>query len=104
MVRVTFIDRDGCSRTLEAEIGLSLLDLARREGLDLEGACDGSLACSTCHLVVAEKDYPRLPPARREERDTLVLAGGLTPTSRLGCQIRVTAELEGLTVALPDLF
>ncbi len=69
--------------------------------IDIEGACEGSLACSTCHVIVAGEDYERLATATEDEEDMLDLAFGLCETSRLGCQIVITEELDGLTVALP---
>ena len=67
----------------------------------MEGACEGSLACSTCHVVVSDDDFDRLEEATEDEEDMLDLAFGLTHTSRLGCQIIITEELDGLTVTLP---
>lgn len=102
MPKVTFIERDGNQTTVETVAGASLLEVARKHNIDIEGACEGSLACSTCHVVVDAEDYDRLPEAAEEEEDMLDLAFGLTPTSRLGCQVIVTDELDGLTVALPE--
>ena len=102
MPKITFIERDGNRREVEAPVGLSILEIAHRNSIDIEGACEGSLACSTCHVIVAAEDFERLPEAAEEEEDMLDLAWGLTKTSRLGCQIIITEELDGLTVALPD--
>lgn len=101
MPKVTFIDRDGKPQTVETVAGASLLEVARKHNIDIEGACEGSLACSTCHVIVDADDYDRLPDAEEEEEDMLDLAFGLTETSRLGCQVIVTDELDGLTVSLP---
>ncbi len=101
MPRMTFIDRDGAPREVEAPVGLSVLEIARRNDIDIEGACEGSLACSTCHVIVDPRDYGRLPEVDEEEEDMLDLALGLTRTSRLGCQIVMTEGLDGLTVTLP---
>ncbi len=101
MPKLTFINRDGTQTPVEAPVGLSLLEIAHRNGIAVEGACEGSLACSTCHLVIDAEDYERLPPPSEDEEDMLDLAFELTPTSRLGCQIIMTEELDGLTVALP---
>jgi 2Fe-2S ferredoxin len=101
MPNVIFIDRDGNRRTLEAKPGLTLLEIAQRHGLDLEGACEGSLACSTCHLVIAKEWFDRLPPPSEEEADMLDLAAGLTRTSRLSCQLVMEKELDGLEFSLP---
>ena len=102
MPKVTFIDRDGTHIEVEAPVGLSLLEIARQNGIDIEGACEGSLACSTCHVIVAADDFERLEEPTEDEEDMLDLAFGLTRTSRLGCQIIVTEELDGLTVTLPQ--
>ena len=102
MPKVTFIDRDGTRVEIDAPVGLSLLELAHRNNIDIEGACEGSLACSTCHVIVDDDDFDRLQEPTEDEEDMLDLAFGLTKTSRLGCQIIVTEELDGLTVALPQ--
>ena len=102
MPKVTFIDRDGTRIEVDAPVGLSLLELARRNKIDIEGACEGSLACSTCHVIVDPEDFERLEEPSEDEEDMLDLAFGLTRTSRLGCQIIVTEELDGLTVTLPQ--
>ena len=101
MPKVTFIDRDGNHIEVDAPVGLSLLEIARKNDIDVEGACEGSLACSTCHVIVDADWYRRLDPAREDEQDMLDLAFGLTRTSRLGCQIVVREDLDGLVVRLP---
>ncbi len=102
MPKMTFISADGQTRKeVVAPVGLSVLEIAHRNGISLEGACEGSLACSTCHVIVNQDDYERLPEASEDEEDMLDLAFGLTHTSRLGCQIILTEELDGLTVTLP---
>jgi ferredoxin, 2Fe-2S len=102
MPKVTFIDRDGNRIEVDAPVGLSLLEIARKHDIDVEGACEGSLACSTCHVIVDAEDFERLEEPTEDEEDMLDLAFGLTRTSRLGCQIIVTEELDGLTVTLPQ--
>lgn len=101
MPKMTFVETNGTRREVDAPLGLSILEVARRHDIDLEGACEGSLACSTCHVVVAPEWYDRLPEAKEDEEDMLDLAFGLTKTSRLGCQIRITEDLDGLVVLLP---
>ncbi|MBM3534114.1 MAG: 2Fe-2S iron-sulfur cluster binding domain-containing protein [Alphaproteobacteria bacterium] len=101
MPKMTFIDPQGNRKEVDAPVGLSVLEIAHRNGIDLEGACEGSLACSTCHVIVDPEDYERLKDATEDEEDMLDLAFGLTHTSRLGCQIIITEELDGLTVTLP---
>ena len=102
MPKMTFIQPDGSRLDVEAPEGLSVLEIAHRNKVDLEGACEGSLACSTCHIVVAKEWYDKLAQASEDEEDMLDLAFGLTHTSRLGCQIIITEELDGLTVTLPS--
>jgi 2Fe-2S ferredoxin len=102
MPKMTFIERDGTRKEVEASNGLSVLEIAHRHGVDIEGACEGSLACSTCHVVVDPEWYELLKSATEDEEDMLDLAFGLTQTSRLGCQIIMSEELDGLTVTLPN--
>jgi ferredoxin, 2Fe-2S len=99
--KITFTERDGTQKVVDAPLGLSVLEIAHRNQIDLEGACEGSLACSTCHVIVEGEDYDRLQTATEAEEDMLDLAFGLTHTSRLGCQIIMTPELDGLRVRLP---
>lgn len=101
MPKVTFVVRDGSRVEIAAQEGLTLLEIARLHDIDIEGACEGSLACSTCHVIVDGDDFERLEEPSEDEEDMLDLAFGLTRTSRLGCQIVLTEELDGLTVALP---
>ena len=99
---MVFIERDGTRREVDAPIGLSVLEIAHKHGVDIEGACEGSLACSTCHVIVDTEWFELLKEASEDEEDMLDLAFGLTQTSRLGCQIIMTEELDGLTVKLPQ--
>jgi len=101
MPRIIFIDPDGKRHEVEVAVGTTLLEAAHANDIDIEGACEGSLSCSTCHVIVEPEDYERLVPPSEDEEDMLDLAFGLTPTSRLGCQITVTEELDGLVVRLP---
>lgn len=103
MPKMTFIKPDGESVEVDAPNGLSILEIAHQNSdkLYLEGACEGSLACSTCHVIVDQKWYNLLTAATEDEEDMLDLAFGLTQTSRLGCQIIMCPELEGIIVHLP---
>ena len=101
MPKMIFVERDGTRREVDAPIGLSVLEIAHKHGIDLEGACEGSLACSTCHVVVDTEWIELLKEPTEDEEDMLDLAFGLTQTSRLGCQIIMSEELDGLIVALP---
>ena len=102
MAKLIFIESNGKEKVVEAEIGLSILEIAHKNHIDLEGACEGSLACSTCHIILEEKDFDKLDEPTEEEEDMLDLAHGLTHTSRLGCQIIMTEELDGLKVKVPS--
>lgn len=101
MPKVTFVFQDGHEQVCEAPNGISLLEVAHKNSIPLEGACEGSLACSTCHVIVDEAFYSGLPAASDDEEDMLDLAFGLTHTSRLGCQIMMNDALDGLRVKLP---
>ena len=84
-------------------MGDTLLDVAQLNALDVEGACGGSMACGTCHMLFEKDDFDKLPKALDDEEDTLELAVGLTPTSRLGCQVLVTKALDGTVIRLPKV-
>ncbi|KAK3510821.1 hypothetical protein QTP70_022763 [Hemibagrus guttatus] len=103
-VTVNFINRDGEKITVKASPGDTLLDVVVQQDLDFDGygACEGTLACSTCHLIFEEETYKQLGPISDEEMDMLDLAYGLTDTSRLGCQICLTKDLDGMTVRVPE--
>ena len=101
MTTMTFINADGSRLEVDAPIGLSVLEIAHRNDIDLEGACEGSLACSTCHVIVDQAYFDRLNEPTEDEEDMLDLAFALTHTSRLGCQIIMREELDGLVVTVP---
>src|SRR5260221_1268310 len=101
MAKLTFILKDGTRKEVDAPLGLSVLEIAHKNHIGIEGACEGSLACSTCHVVVEGAWFEKLAPASEYEEDMLDLAFGLTHTSRLGCQIRMSDELDALVVKLP---
>ena len=88
-------------KEVEADAGQRLLDVAWAAREPLEGACEGVMACSTCHVIVSADDFDLLPPASEEEEDLLDLAAHATRTSRLACQIMTTEELRSLTVRIP---
>ena len=101
MPKITFVDPNGQPREVDAPIGKSVLEVAQANNLDIEGACEGSLACSTCHVIVDPSWYDKVRPTDEEELDMLDLAYGLTRTSRLCCQILITEDLDGLVLKLP---
>ncbi|GAW16873.1 hypothetical protein ANO14919_063190 [Xylariales sp. No.14919] len=101
---VTFIDKDDKEHKIAVSAGDNLLDIAQANDLEMEGACGGSCACSTCHVIVLDEDcYDKMPEPEDDENDMLDLAFGLTETSRLGCQVVMTKELDGLRVKLPSM-
>jgi ferredoxin len=102
MIRVTFTPPRGEPVTAEAEAGDILLRVGQAAGLPLEGTCEGQMACSTCHVIVAREWFDRLPPASEEEEDLLDLAAGACRTSRLSCQIELTPDLDGRAVRVPE--
>ena len=105
MTKVRFLRVDGeLDREVDAPAGSVLLDVAQAAGQPLEGACEGQMACSTCHVIVDPKDFERLPPASEEEDDLLDLAWGVRRTSRLACQIVLGEDMEALTVKMPGGF
>lgn len=100
---ITFIDRHGDSHTFQVADGDNLLDIALENDIEMEGACGGSCACSTCHVIVESDHYDAMKEPDDEENDMLDLAFGLTETSRLGCQVEMSKELDGLVVKLPTM-
>ncbi|MEG3085847.1 2Fe-2S iron-sulfur cluster-binding protein [Sphingomonas sp. PB4P5] len=102
MTLIRFIATDGAVREVQGAPGDRLLDLAQADGQPLEGTCEGQMACSTCHVIVAPEDFARLAPASADEEDMLDFATGATRTSRLACQIRLDDRLDVLTVKMPD--
>lgn len=101
MIRVEFISPKGEKVSTQAEENSSLLAAAQACGMPLEGTCEGQMACSTCHVIVADEWFGLLPAASEEEEDMLDLAVGVDRTSRLACQILLTRELDGLQVQIP---
>ncbi|KAF9877198.1 2fe-2s iron-sulfur cluster binding domain protein [Colletotrichum karsti] len=101
---VTFVDKDGDEHKIAVSEGDNLLEIAQENDLEMEGACGGSCACSTCHVIVVDEEhYEKMPEPEDDENDMLDLAFGLTETSRLGCQVTMTKELDGLRIKLPPM-
>ncbi|XP_021261599.1 adrenodoxin-like [Numida meleagris] len=103
LVTVHFINRDGERLTATAKEGESLLEVVVNQNLAIDGfgACEGTLACSTCHLIFEKDAFQKLDAISDEEMDMLDLAYGLTETSRLGCQVHIKKLMDGLTVQVP---
>lgn len=101
-IKFTMVEK-GTPKTVTAKKGETLLDVARRFNINLTGACEGNCACSTCHIIFDKNVYTKLPPPSEEEEDMLELAFGLTPTSRLACQVKVDEKLNGVRITIPDV-
>lgn len=102
LVSVVFVEPGGERVEVTAHEGQNLLDVAHLNDVELEGACEGSLACSTCHVILPEAEYDLLEEPTDEENDMLDMAFGLTETSRLGCQVKLSPQLEGMEIVLPS--
>nr|XP_021405084.1 ferredoxin-2, mitochondrial [Lonchura striata domestica] len=103
VVNVVFVDREGREVPVRGRVGDNVLHLAQRHGLELEGACEASLACSTCHVYISEPHLERLPAPDEREEDLLDQAPLLRENSRLGCQLCLSPAMEGARIALPRL-
>ncbi|MCB2107392.1 MAG: 2Fe-2S iron-sulfur cluster binding domain-containing protein [Rhodobacteraceae bacterium] len=101
MTQILIIDQAGKEKAIEARDGTSLMVAAKSAGIDMEGACEGCMACSTCHVIVDPAWADKLQPPAEAEQDMLDLTYGVTPNSRLSCQIVIAPQLDGLTVRLP---
>uniref|UniRef100_A0A8D0LBK8 2Fe-2S ferredoxin-type domain-containing protein n=1 Tax=Sphenodon punctatus TaxID=8508 RepID=A0A8D0LBK8_SPHPU len=103
LVTVHFINRNGERLTATAKEGESMLDVVVNQNLNIDGfgACEGTLACSTCHLIFEEDAFKQVDTVTDEEMDMLDLAYGLTDTSRLGCQVCIKKWMYGITVQVP---
>jgi ferredoxin len=100
-MKIRFIEPGGTICDADAPTGSRLLDIAQAYGQPLEGTCEGQMACATCHVIVDPADIDRLPPPVEEEEDMLDLARDATRTSRLSCQIVLSAAMDGMTVRIP---
>ncbi len=101
MVTINFITADGTRVVAQAEAGSGLLEAGQAAGMPLEGTCEGQMACSTCHVVIAAEWFARLPAASTDEEDMLDLATGVCRHSRLACQLLLTEALDGIEVRIP---
>lgn len=98
---LTWIHKDGTETVTTGEVGLNLMEIAHRHGIELEGACEGACACSTCHIILEKQVYKSLPEPSENEEDMLDQAFGLTSTSRLGCQVKLENQHDGMRIKLP---
>jgi len=103
-VRINFLRSSGeMIKSVDVNVGASLLDAAITNDIDVEGACGGQCACATCHMILPKTLFNLLPPPKDDEADMLDLAADVTSYSRLGCQVKVSEALEGMDVRLPAL-
>lgn len=102
IISVKWKKRNGSEIVTKGKIGQSILKLAHEYDIELEGACEGVCACSTCHVILEDKVYDNLPEASEDEEDMLDQAFGLTATSRLGCQIKLTNKHNGMLIKIPS--
>lgn len=103
MPKMTFVTPEGVQHRVETTSKLSVLEVARRNRIELDGDCGGSCACSTCHVFVDVDYINRIPKASDIEEDMLDFAFGVTETSRLACQILMSDDLDGLIVHIPNV-
>jgi len=104
LVKVCFVTSEGEKVTVDAQTGANLLEVGQAAGMPLEGTCEGQMACSTCHVIVASEWFHKLQPASADEEDLLDLAAGVTQNSRLSCQIRLSEALDGIEVHIPKVW
>ena len=102
MPKLIFVDSEGTETSVEAENGLSVMEVARDNDLEIEGTCGGSISCCTCHVIIDKDWFSIVGGPNPDEEDMLDLAVGLQPTSRLGCQIEVSDKLDGLKLLIPE--
>ncbi|CAD5226298.1 unnamed protein product [Bursaphelenchus xylophilus] len=103
VVNITYVTRDGSNKKIKGKVGDNVMYLAHRHNIEIEGACEASLACCTCHVYVEQQYFDILPEPKEEEEDMLDMAPVLKPTSRLSCQIILSKDLDGITVTLPKI-
>jgi 2Fe-2S ferredoxin len=103
MTALIFIKPDGEKVTVEATNGATVMEVAKENDMPMLAACGGSLACATCHVIVDDVWYDKTGEISEDEEDLLDTAHGLTHTSRLCCQIKVSDELDGMVMTLPPM-
>ncbi|EPB69422.1 2Fe-2S iron-sulfur cluster binding domain protein [Ancylostoma ceylanicum] len=103
VVNITYVLRDGTKKHIRGKVGDNVMYLSHRYNIELEGACEASCACSTCHVYVDQAYYDKLDEPKEEEDDMLDQAPALRHNSRLGCQIILRKDLDGITVTLPPI-
>jgi ferredoxin, 2Fe-2S len=103
MAKITFIQPDGSRQEVAAEPGMTVMEAARKELVPgIEAECGGACSCATCHVYVEETWREKVGPPSEMEEDMLDFAFEVRPSSRLSCQIKVSEDLDGLVVSVPD--
>ena len=103
MVKITFIDTAGTARTVEGEVGSTVMETAIKNAVPgIEAECGGACACSTCHVYIEEAWREKVGEPSPMEEDMLDFAFEVKPNSRLSCQIKVRDDLDGLVVSTPS--
>ena len=92
---------NGIKKNVKAFIGECVLDVAKKNKVEIDNACEGNCACGTCHIVLDKRLYKALPRAKDVEEDLLECCRGLTMTSRLACQVKVTKLFDGMEIIVP---
>ena len=101
MTKLIFIQENGNESSIDAENGLSVMEVGRDNDIGIEGTCGGSISCCTCHVIIDPEWFPIVGKPNPDEEDMLDLAVGLKPTSRLGCQIEISDVLNGIRINVP---
>ena len=96
MVKINFLDNNNKLKEIEANDGSSLLEVSKKNSINLEGSCGGEMLCSTCHVYILSKHIDKLKKQTYEEKEILALTKNLKKNSRLACQIKITNKLKGL--------
>ncbi len=98
MVEINFLDKNGNIRKIKANIGVSLLQVLKKNNINLEGSCGGEMLCSTCHVHIISNHL--ISKKKKEENEILSISNNLKKNSRLACQIKITDKLKGLTFTI----
>ena len=100
MVKINFLDNNNKLKQIEANDGSSLLEVSKKNSINLEGSCGGEMLCSTCHVYILSNHINKLKKQTHEEKEILALTKNLKKNSRLACQIKITNKLKGLIFSI----
>ena len=96
MIKINFLDNNNNLKEIEANENSSLLEVSKKNNINLEGSCGGGMLCSTCHVYILSNHISKLKKQSDEEKEILALTKNLKKNSRLACQIKITNKLKGL--------